>query len=427
MTTPLAPARPRHRRRARLAVVAAAGVTVAAGLVPLHAGAAEPATTDPSHDPAVVVRWNSVAMDVLTPSGRPLLTQPFVVAAMHVAVYDAVVAIEGQYRPFGPAIDAPEGASPAAAAAVAARDVLAAFLPASTATFDAALTQSLAAIPDGQAETDGIAVGHAAAAATLAARLDDGSQSGPLPVMRQPGPGVWRPTPPATVGLAPWLAFAEPFTMSSPDQFRPKAPPALGSTQYRKAIDELRRVGGTTSAERTADQTVIARFWADQPVAQNQRVLRAHATGLGWDLVSTARLFAAVLTSEADAIIGCWDAKFHYQLWRPWQSVPVVEPGWTPLLATPNHPEFPSAHSCLTGSLAYSLSRIMGTEVIDLDMDAANIGVTRHYETRDDLLTEVGNARIWGGLHHRFSVEAGLHLAHRVVNLNLSRNFQPVG
>jgi hypothetical protein len=418
--------------RHRLAVVAAGLVaavtltTVTMTTTPLSASAGAPGAIDPARDPTVISRWNRVAMDVLTPSGRPLLTQPFVVAAMHVAMYDAVVAIEGRYRPFGVTLTAPAGASPAAAAAVAAHDVLVGFLPASAAVFDAALAETLATIPDGPAETDGAAVGRAAAQGTLADRLGDGSQSGPVPPLREPGPGVWLPSPPATSGLTPWLAGATPFTMRSPDQFRPMPPPPLDSARSHRAVDEVRRLGSATSTERTAEQTTIARFWADQPIAQNQRALRGHAAALGWDIAPTARLFAASLTSQADAIIACWDAKYHYQLWRPWQSVPVVEPGWTPLLATPNHPEFPSAHGCVTGSLGYTLARVMGTDAIDLDIDAANIGMTRHYATRQDLLAEVGEARIWGGLHYRFSVDAGLRLAHRVVNQNLSHNFRPV-
>jgi hypothetical protein len=423
--------RPPHRRRS-LRTIAALTVTVLtlAALAPTPATAsasAGPGTTDPARDPAVIARWNEVAMDVLTPSGRPLLTQPFVVATMHVAMYDAVVAVEGGYRPFRTTVPAPPGASSTAAAAQAAHDVLVAYLPASAAVFDAALVESLAAVPDGTGELQGRAVGQAAAAATLADRAGDGSQSGPVPPMRDPGPGVWAPTPPATAGLTPWLAYARPFTMRAPDQFRPKPPPGLGSTRYRRAVDEVRRLGAAVAPERTADQTLVARFWADQPIAQNQRALRNHAVQLDWDISATARLFAASLTSLGDAIIACWDAKYHYQLWRPWQSVPTVEPGWAPLLGTPNHPEFPSAHGCVTGSLGYTLSWLMGTDEIDLTIDAANLGgLTRHFPTRLDLLTEVGEARIWGGLHYRFSVDAGLHLAHRVVTNNLSRNFRPV-
>jgi hypothetical protein len=417
-----------RRAVARITAGALAIATLGPTAAPSLASATAPTATDPGRDPAVIAEWNATAMGVLTPSGRPLLTQPFVVATMHVAMYDAVVAVEGVYQPFGTTLAAPAGASSAAAAAVAAHDVLVAYLPASSSVFDAALVASLAAVPDGSGETDGVAVGQAAAAATLAHRADDGSQAGPVPPLREPGPGVWAPTPPATAGLTPWLAYARPFSMRAPDQFRPHPPPAPGSVRYSDALDEVRRLGAATSTERTEEQTLIARFWGDQPIAQNQRALRNQAARLGWDIAATARLFAAALTSQADALIACWDAKYHYQLWRPWQSVPTVQPGWTPLLGTPNHPEFPSAHGCVTGSLGYTLSRLMGTDQIDLTIDAANLGgLSRHYASREDLLNEVAEARIWGGLHYRFSVDAGLHLAHRVVNHNLSRNFHPVG
>jgi hypothetical protein len=396
------------------------------GSGPAAAAPSNPPLPDDGTDGSVIWEWNETAMDVLTPSGRPLLTQPFVVTAMHVAMYDAVMAIEHHAEPFGTVITAPPDASSEAAAASAAHRVLVGFLPEHAAAFDAALAETLAAVPDGPAERAGIAVGEAAGWGTLASRLDDGTQSGPLPPTLPAGPGVWAPTPPATVGLAPWLATATPYAMRSSDQFRPPAPPTIESSRFRRALDEIRRVGGATSTERTAEQTAIARFWADQPIAQGQRALRAKAQALGGDVATTARLFAAVMTSQADAIIACWDAKYTYQHWRPWQSVPTVEAGWTPLLATPNHPEYPSAHGCVTGSMGLALARVLGTHRIDMDIDATNVGVTRHYETVDELLDEVGAARIWGGLHYRFSVETGLRLADRVVDHNLRRNFRLV-
>jgi hypothetical protein len=383
----------------------------------------EPAAAPPSADGSVVWHWNQTAMDVLTQSGRPLLTQPFVVAAMHVAMYDAVVAIEGRGEPRFTKVTARPGASATAAVATAAHRVLVGFLPANAATFDTALAEQLAAIADGPARTDGMAAGETAGWGTLSARLSDGSQAGPVPPLPTPGTGVWEPTPPATAGLNPWIAIASPYAMRRPDQFRTD-PPALDSKRYQRDLDEVRRLGGTTSTERTAEQTTIARFWADQPVAQNQRTLRRYAMDRNGDLFATARLFAAVLTSEADAFIACWDAKFTYLRWRPWQSVPAVEPGWTPLLGTPNHPEFPSAHGCLTGALAFSLATVTGTDQINVDIDATTTGTTRHYATVEQLTTEVGNARIWGGIHLRHSVEAGLLIAKRVTHFNLHRHFK---
>lgn len=412
-------------RRSRWSLGLAAGALVVAPIAGSTAAEAEGGQPPvPAADGSVIWEWNETAMGVLTPSGRPLLTQPFVITAMHVAMYDAVVAIEGFAEPFATAITAAPGASSEAAAATAAHRVLVGFLPSDAGVFDAALTATLAEIPDGPAERDGIAVGEAAGWGTLAYRLGDGTQAGVSPTARPPGPGVWAPTPPATSGLAPWLANATPYTMRSADQFRPAPPPSLESGRFRRALDEVRRLGSATSTERTVDETTIARFWGDQPIAQGQRALRTQAQRLDWDIAATARLFAAVMTSQADAIIACWDAKFTYQFWRPWQSVPVVEPGWTPLLATPNHPEFPSAHGCVTGSLARAMATVMGTRRIDLDIDALNIGVTRHYESLDGLLHELGEARIMAGLHYRFSTEAGLRIAERVVTQNLRHNFR---
>lgn len=420
-----APARRKPRRGRRLQLLTTAAIVAVPALVagPAAAGHDQPPPADRPGG-SVIWEWNQTAMDVLTPSNRPLLTQPFVVAAMHVAMYDAVMAVEGYAEPFGTAITAPAGASSEAAAATAAHRVLVGFLPGNAGVFDAALAESLAAIPDGSAESDGVAVGEAAGWGTLAYRLGDGTQAGPLPPMLPPGPGVWAPTPPATTGLAPWLATAAPYTMRSPDQFRPAPPPSLESARYRRALDEVRRLGSATSTERTAEQTAVARFWGDQPIAQGQRTLRGKAQQLDWDIARTAHLFAAVMTSQADAIIGCWDAKYTYQFWRPWQAVPTIEAGWTPLLPTPNHPEFPSAHGCVTGSMAYAMSAVMGTHRIALDVDAQNVGATRHYATLDQLLDELGNARILAGLHYRFSTDAGIRIAERVVAQNLRHNFR---
>ncbi len=410
-------------RRCRAVVTLLAGGVLGASIVSAPTVASAQPSGDTLFSGSEIARWNELAMDVLTPSGRPVTTQHFVVTAMHVAMYDAVVAIEGDFEPFGTDITAPDGASSRVAAASAAHRVLVGFLPADAATFDAALAVTLADSPDGQAEQDGFAVGEAAGWGTLAARLGDGSQSGRSPAVPPPGTGVWQPTPPATSGLNPWIAEAKPYTLHRNDQFRP-SPPSLDSRRYRRDLDEVRRLGGATSTERTAEQTEIARFWSDQPIAQNQRTLRNHAVKLNWGLPETARLFAAVLTSEADAFIACWDAKFHHVLWRPWQSVPLLEPGWVPLLGTPNHPEFPSAHGCLTGALAYSLPRLMGTEAINLDIDATTTKTTRHYDTAEQLINEVGDARIWGGLHYRFSVDAGIRIAERVVRQNLNHHFR---
>ena len=253
--------------------------------------------------------------------------------------------------------------------------------------FDAALVESLAAIPDGPAETDGIAVGEAAGWGTLALRQGDGSQSGPLPPMLPPGPGVWAPTPPNTV-RAGAVAGDRPAVH---DALAGPVPPGAAAGARLRSLPPRRSTRSAASAARRRRSARPSRrrspaFWADQPIAQGQRTLRRKAEQLGWDLAATARLFAAVMTSQADAIIACWDAKYTYQFWRPWQSVPVVEPGWTPLLATPNHPEFPSAHGCVTGSMTRAIADVMGTRHIELDIDALNIGETRHYATLDELL-----------------------------------------
>ena len=411
-------------RRARWWWLGAAATVLGTAIFPAQVDGGPPVATG-SPDGSVITAWNQVAMDVLTPSGRPLLTQPAVIAAMHVAMYDAVMAIEGRAEPFQTEVSARPGASPVAAAAAAAHRVLVGYLPGSAGGVRCrARRERSLTCPMATRKPTGSPWARRRAGACSPCTCATARSPGPLPPVLPPGRGVWVPTPPATAGLNPWLALATPFSLRAADQFRPAPPPPVDSACFRRALEEIRQVGGTTSAVRTPEQTATAQFWADQPVAQGQRALRAKAQSLGWGLAATARLYAAVMTSEADAAIACWDAKYRYQYWRPWQSVPEIETGWTPLLSTPNHPEFPSAHGCVTGALAFALERILGTADIDVTIDAANVGAVRHYATSDELVTELGEARIWGGLHYRFSVDAGVRIAQRVVSWNLSHNFR---
>lgn len=221
-----------------------------------------------------------------------------------------------------------------------------------------------------------------------------------------------------------------PFALRSPSQFRPPAPPALTSSRWAAAYDETRVLGSATSTARTAAQTETARFWADPPFAQNQRALRAYTQARGMSTVHTARLFALADTAAADALIACWDAKHHFVFWRPFSAIPAgdtdgnpatpADPAWQPLLGTPNHPEYPSAHGCSTTAMFTVVARLTGTQRIDIDLDSTLTGTTHHFATLGQLIREVGDARVWGGLHWRFSTEAGIHLGRQVARVVLA-------
>jgi hypothetical protein len=409
--------------------VATALVTAAAiGAVPAAAQAA---------DRAAVIRWNEIAQrEIVPPPPAPAQPPPSSMSSLafvQLAVYNAVVAIEGGYEPYGRPLRARPGASVDAAVATAGHDVLVHYFPGRVDALDADLVASLAAIPDGAAEQRGQAVGHDAAAALLAAREGDGWLADIGFTMPAPGPGVWE-LPAGQSPLVPWLSRLRPFTLRSDDQFRPGPPPALSSRRYARDFDELQRMGGAVSA-RTPEQTVIARFYTTHPALQFATAYRTLAARQRLDALQTARLMAMGSTAGADALIACLDAKYTYLAWRPAYAIPrgdtdgnprtIADPGWTPLLPTPSHPEYPSAHGCVTYSQTEVFERFLGTTRINLDL-AGTIAEApvRHFVTGDDLRREVANARVWGGLHFRFSTDAGGRLGTRVADWTLAHAFR---
>jgi hypothetical protein len=222
----------------------------------------------------------------------------------------------------------------------------------------------------------------------------------------------------------PWLSRLRPFTLRRTDQFRPSSPPALSSRRYAKARAEVEAVGKIDSAVRSVEQTLIARFYTSHVAAQYNTAYRELAARQGLDAVQAARLIAMGNVVGADALIACFDAKYHYLFWRPSFAIP----GWTPLLATPPHPEYPSAHSCLTFAQASVFKRFLRTRRIDVDLRSfpeIHEMPIRHFTTAGDLEREIVDARVWGGIHFRFSNEIGGELGSRVASWALDRFFRP--
>ena len=227
-----------------------------------------------------------------------------------------------------------------------------------------------------------------------------------------------------------------PFALESADQFRPAGPPALSSKQWARDYNETKLLGSSTSTERTADQTLAARFWAEPPVPQARGSFRKFVLDHGLDIVGATRFMAMISVTYADAVIACWDAKYHYAFWRPITAIragdtdgnasTVGDPTWSTLLAaTPNHPEYPSAHSCITPAGGQVVARFLGTDQIDFTVPSVTGLGDRHFATVNDLTQDVSNARIWGGIHYRTSVEDGAKLGKKVVNYLLARAFKP--
>ena len=432
-------ARSHGLRRIAAAGVVAALVLGAATPVAAHRNEGRTSPTPALGPDTFVAVWDAIGSQAFTAAALTPAEGHVIFAYVAIAEYDSVMAIHGQYRPFAVRAHAPAGASAEAAVAAAAHAILVHYLPAQApAILDPAYGVSLAAIPNGPAKTDGIAVGENVAAALIAQRADDGfravySYTPPNP----PIPGVWLPTAPSPP-IGTYLGHMRPFALEVADQFRPAGPPALESKQWARDYDEVKEVGSSTSATRTTAQTVAARFWAEPPVQQARGSFRRFIVDHGLDVVQASRFNAMVSVVYADALIACFDAKYHFAFWRPITAVragdtdgnaaTVGDATWSPLLAgTPNHPEYPSAHSCITPAGGLVISRFLGTGQIDFTVPSLTGLGDRHFATVKELRDDVSNGRIWGGIHYRSSVTDGAEIAKKTTNYVLAHFFNKAG
>ena len=226
-----------------------------------------------------------------------------------------------------------------------------------------------------------------------------------------------------------------PFSLGSADQFRPDGPPALDSKKWARDYNEVKEIGSSTSTTRTAEQTLAARFWAEAPVQQAHGSFRKFVLDHELDVVDAARFMAMISVTYADALIACFDAKYHYAFWRPITAIRAGDtdgndgdrrrPGWSPLLpATPNHPEYPSAHSCITPAGGRVDRQVPGDEADRLHGSQPDGSRRPSLRRVEDLQDEVGNARIWGGIHFRSAVEDGITIGKKTANQVLAHHFQ---
>ena len=389
--------------------------------------------------PGAVIAWNAIAQRAAITVAKQYQTQSMIyIAFTQAAVYDAVVAIEGGYRPYVLKVGRKPGASLDAAVASAAHAVLIHYFPAQQAALDTDYANSLAAIPDGLAKRDGVALGQAAADAIIALRRGDGLEADINFKLPSVGPAAWQLTP-GVAPQTPWVSRLRPFMLLKPDQFRPGPPPNLASNEWAREFNEVKDIGRSNSAIRTAEQSDVARFWSTNAVVQYNDAFVQIVQKRGLDVVQAARLFAMGNLVGADSLIACFDAKYHYVFWRPQFAIPmgdsaanptaVGDPTWTPLLATPNHPEYPAAHGCLTAAEAEMLATFFGTNRIDVDLTSTVANLlhpTRHYDRVADLVQEIIDARIWAGLHYRVSGVSGVNVGRNVAQWALQRNFLPL-
>jgi hypothetical protein len=442
-------------RSTRKLTVLVTGVVLALGSV---SASPSEAHTGHGHGHAAsgdaVRAWNEIAVNTLTglpgPAGGAPPAAQIHVAMVQGAVFDAVNAIgRPHYRPYLLRKRFPARASEDAAVAAAAYGVLRNLvstvpsLPETDrttvlATLATQYADALADIPDGWRETKGIAAGEAAAMVMIAAREDDG-RFGPSQWVPNTAPGHWWPQTDATTGQpildpTPWVGAVEPFTLRSPSQFRTPGPPGLAGERWARQFNEVKRLGAVNSTVRTTTQTYIARWWQSTPVRSWNQVGRELAMREGLDALATARLLALQNLAGADASISCWNDKYHWDFWRPWNAIPraaedgnpATEPdaAWLPLISAP-YPEAPSGHLCLDGAHTRILRMFFGdtpkggfsiTSVSMLLAPEPADPRTRHFDSFSQVLAEVVEARIWAGLHYRFADQQA-----KMLGLNIAR------
>jgi len=417
---------------ATLAVMAGAlSVPVQAGGAPMHRG----------DDPAVITQWNSIAESVIPASAGPTLPRPY--AMMHVAMFDAVNSIEGGYSPYRVRLYAPRLASSEAAAAQAAHDVLVALLPAGTATYDAALAARLEKIHPLRAHM-GSQVGREVAKKILDWRANDGWAT-PQSYTPAALPGTWQPTPPAFAPAAFVQAGdAKPFGVPTPYYYLPRRPPALNSQEYADAVNEIMAIGGTTSAVRTAEQTLQARLWASVGYSTNwggvwNQVTRFMASNRKLSLIESARLFALVNTSMQDGVQLAQASKFVFQLWRPVHAIQradedlnpntTADPTWMPLLGTPPYPSYAGNMACIGASSARALALYFGTNDLNFTVQwtgiAPNADVARPFQGFWQLAEHQGVSREYGGIHFHFDTTASQEVCPKVAGYIYANFMRP--
>lgn len=385
-----------------------------------------------------VTEWNQIAAGLTlnaVPAQAPI-QQTRTMAIVQVAVHDAVNAITGRYETYSSPGAVPAGASPEAAAIAAAYYALRSLFPAQAASLASMYTASLAA--HGVAGTDpGLDVGKAVAESILALRAYDHAAEAQFDYI-VPGagtPGVWERLGGAPALLPGW-GKVTPWVLRSGDQFRPDGPPALDSEGYARDLNEVQEVGAVNSLVRTAEQTQIALFWRASPTAIWNSVLAQVLAARNLDLSATARSIALVYLAAADVSTACWDAKYTYNSWRPLRAIvnadadgnpaTIADPAWLPLLPTPPHPEYPSGHGCNSGAMAAVLEAVFG-DYPGVPLTLTFFGITRQWESFDQGVQEVIDARVYSGIHFRNSDEVGVRLGRQVAHFVMTHALRPPG
>jgi hypothetical protein len=386
----------------------------------------------------VITDWDEKAVAVVLPPGpvgvaQQVYTAQRMMGMVHAAMFDAVNSIERRYRPYLVQLPADPATSKEAAAAAAAAAVLATIDEKTAGEMKVALAAYLASIPEGTAKADGVKLGEAIAAKVLEARTNDGHDA-PDDYRPRTTPGVYVPTP---ITAASTWSKVKPFAMAHPSQFRPGPPVSLESKEWATDYNEIKDYGGKTSAKRSPQQTETARFWLMVGPSAYHPFVRQLVTAKQMSVGDSARFMALVAVGLNEALIAVFDAKYHYNFWRPITSIrngdidgnPATdrEATWQPIDNTPMHPEYPCAHCILSGTVSGVIEAALGTvDIPEIAITSATApGVAHRWTNLTAFTEEVANGRIWAGFHYRFSTRVGTDMGQQIGEYVVKNVMQP--
>jgi len=398
-------------------------------------------TDEPVQPPDQVLEWNQIFVDTLIATGTPNSSSQRLGAIVHTAIFDAYNGIERRYTPIFVHSSPPPGASRRAAVIAAAYTALLGLFPPSIKpSLDVSYAASLAALSDdeddngGQSRERGIAWGTEVAKAVLAWRADDGFNASYPAFRGGTAVGQWRPTPPALASMsAQGLAFTAPFVLVSREQFRPGPPRSLNSSTYTEDFNTVKALGRATGSTRTDEQTALAPFWEGNASVHWNQAANQIARANHLSMSRSNRLLALLNLAMADTAFTTWSAKRYYGAidtevtWRPVTAIPLADtdgnpdtapdPDWTPLVATPAHPEYAAGHPSQNGAAAtVLLSCFDDAQTFTLTTRLSGVDVPRTYSSISKARTDGNNARVWGGMHYPSTVAISDKLGEAVAN-----------
>lgn len=372
----------------------------------------------------LATEWNAIAVQATAVPPNSIL-QSRVLAITHAAMYDAARVTNGEVALFTVGVQADGPSSPEAAEVTAAHTVLVRLAPAQSAAVEAAYRSALSTIPEGPQKASGVKLGQAVAETLLQLRATDGSTQ-KLEVALKDGPGFYQLTPPHGMQpILPQWGAVKPFVIRLDDSYKTKGPPTPNSAAFKADFDEVKLLGGRHSTARTADQTAAAIFWTVQTGVPWFAAARAGAAERKATVLDNLRLFALLSVAVADSQIACFKDKYERLHWRPVTAIRAAatlkiptlagDAGWEPLLGTPPHPEYPSAHACFSGAAEAVLRGELKTDSVRVSVTYPPVfGVTRTFHGFSAISKEVNDARVWGGIHFRSADVDGHELGWRV-------------